>query len=704
MSNRNFTIHSGERTASSATQAIKATSATIALAFDVTVVDGTSATLNISVEWSPNGTNFGAAATPDTLPEITTTGVYQKVFDVKAKFYRVVFAVGGDVAEIQAITHDHDGGTFTVSFDEEGPSADLDWDAPEVAISAEGELTIAVKPVAAVAAQGKLTIDVKPIDAVAAQGTLIIGAEPSPGVKAQGQLTIAEPVSDGDQFTIDDQEYTLLDEPLVAYDIDIGADEDATKVNIVAAINASGTPGTEYFAGTEIHPTVEATTFDADVMVLEARDYGTAGNSIATVESGQGLTHVDNVFDENTLGTVLAGVQPDSFTIDTQVYRLMETTEQAYDVAIGEDEASAKVNIIAAINETGVVGVNYHVGTEEHPTVSAAAFVGDNAILTADSKGIAGDAIATTETFSSGSNTFDATTLGAVTAGTADTVTIDERTYMFLDTLVNVDGNVAIGATLATAQANLVAAVNREIGYGTKYANATTPHLTVSIADFADDDAILTSRIASAASDDIVTTETFDEVTNVFDATTLGGETTGIDGDSLTIDLTVYTYVDALTGASNELLIGATLATAQAALVTALASHATVAIAAFATNVAVLTAVELGAVGNAIATTETFASGSNVFDAATLGTETLGVNGVLDELEKFANISSVEVTRNGAGDWDVTFPSSDGDVALMTIEDENLTGGTTSAVGESTKGVNSTVTFLGVATHFDSNK
>lgn len=452
MSNRNFTIHTGERTASSATKAIKATSETIALAFDVTVVDGTSATLNISVEWSPNGTNFGPAATPDTLPEITATGVYQKRFDIKAKYYRVVFTVGGDVQEVQAITHDHTDGTFTVSFDSEGPSEDLDWDAPEVAISAEGALTIAAKPVAAVAAQGELTIDVKPID--------------------------------------------------------------------------------------------------------------------------------------------------------------------------------------------------------------------------------------------------------------GDDLLIDEETYTFQDTLTDVAGNVAIGATLATAQANLVAAINRELGYGTKYANSTDQHPTVSIADFDTDAAILTARTAGSASDAIVTTETFDAATNVFDETTLGGETTGIDGDSLTIDLTVYTYVDALTGAENELLIGATLATAQAALVTALATHATVAIAAFDTNVAVLTAVELGADGNAIATTETFASGSNVFDAATLGTETLGVWGVLDELEKFANIGqgSLEVTRNGAGDWDVTFPSTDGDVELITIDGTNLTGGSTADVAQTTQGVNATVTFQGVATHFDSNR
>lgn len=144
--------------------------------------------------------------------------------------------------------------------------------------------------------------DVKPLSS---RGVPVDGVD---GVAAQGTLTIAEPVTDGDQFTIDTQEYTLLDTPLVAYDIDIGANEAATKVNIVAAINASGTEGVEYFAGTLVHPTVEATAFATDDMVMTARSTGTAGNAIATVESGQELTHASNIFDATTLGTTTTGV------------------------------------------------------------------------------------------------------------------------------------------------------------------------------------------------------------------------------------------------------------------------------------------------------------------------------------------------------------------------------------------------------------
>jgi len=128
------------------------------------------------------------------------------------------------------------------------------------------------------------------------------------GVAAQGTLTIAEAVTDGDEFTLDAVVYTLLDTPAAAYDIAIGVNEAATKVNIVAAINASGTPGTEYFAGTLIHPTVGAAAFVGDDSVFTAKSTGVAGNAIATTETGQGFTHISNKFDATTLGTTVAGV------------------------------------------------------------------------------------------------------------------------------------------------------------------------------------------------------------------------------------------------------------------------------------------------------------------------------------------------------------------------------------------------------------
>jgi hypothetical protein len=392
----------------------------------------------------------------------------------------------------------------------------------------------------------------------------------------------------------------------------------------------------------------------------------------------------------------------DTFTIDEQTYRLMDTPEQAYDIAIGDNEAESKINIIAAINASGTEGTEYFYDTFAHPTVSAAAFGGDDAILTARLTGLAGNALVSTETFASSSNKFDDTTLGTETTAAADTLTIDTKVYTFQDVLTDVDGHVLIGTDVDASQVNLVAAVARSAGAGTLYAGETTPHPTVDLADFASDDAILTAKTEGLAGDSIATTETFDEGTNVFDATTLGDTTTGVDADTLTIDTTEYTFVTTA-AVAGDVAVGADIAASKVNLVAAVADHATVSMADFIVNDAVLTAVVVGTAGNAIASTETFASGSNILDDTTLGTETLGVNGIKTELELLASITTVAVSGT-AGDIDVTFPSAMGDVPMISIDDTNLSGGTTSGVAEDTEGVDATTTFVGVATHFDSHK
>jgi hypothetical protein len=84
--------------------------------------------------------------------------------------------------------------------------------------------------------------------------------------------------------------------------------------------------------------------------------------------------------------------------------------------------ADTQQNIIDAINLTGTPGTQYAASMTIHPTVSAAtAWDSDDLVLTAKTAGAAGDLIATTETFTAGTNVFDDTTLGGTRAG-ADAV------------------------------------------------------------------------------------------------------------------------------------------------------------------------------------------------------------------------------------------------------------------------------------------
>lgn len=103
-----------------------------------------------------------------------------------------------------------------------------------------------------------------------------------------------------------------------------------------------------------------------------------------------------------------------------------------------------------------------------------------------------------------------------------DTLTIGTYTYTFVATPA-ATGDVAIGAAVANSQANLVAAIND----GDSFNEASE---FVTAGDFAADDCILTAVDGGVAGESVATTETFNAVTNVFDGTTLGTTTEGVDG------------------------------------------------------------------------------------------------------------------------------------------------------------------------------
>ena len=76
----------------------------------------------------------------------------------------------------------------------------------------------------------------------------------------------------------------------VINEIKIGADAKTTLDNIKAAINVSGTPGTEYSIGTVANPKVTATTNTDTTQVVEALTGGVAGNAIASTVTATHLT------------------------------------------------------------------------------------------------------------------------------------------------------------------------------------------------------------------------------------------------------------------------------------------------------------------------------------------------------------------------------------------------------------------------------
>lgn len=113
-------------------------------------------------------------------------------------------------------------------------------------------------------------------------------------VAASGSVTLADELDDQDSFRIGDQTYVFATTPDAANEIDIGADQDGSCANLVAAINGTGTPGTEYFAGTSPVTGITATYNGSGVVQLDADLPGAHGNSFEITNLvGTDVTVVD---------------------------------------------------------------------------------------------------------------------------------------------------------------------------------------------------------------------------------------------------------------------------------------------------------------------------------------------------------------------------------------------------------------------------
>jgi hypothetical protein len=74
---------------------------TVRVAVDVTAITGT---LDVSVEWSVDGTTFAAASPADTLTQFTAAGVEFGQFAAKAPYHRLVYNIVTGPATFGAVT------------------------------------------------------------------------------------------------------------------------------------------------------------------------------------------------------------------------------------------------------------------------------------------------------------------------------------------------------------------------------------------------------------------------------------------------------------------------------------------------------------------------------------------------------------------------------------------------------------------------
>lgn len=108
-------------------------------------------------------------------------------------------------------------------------------------------------------------------------------------VMATGTLTSSDVFVDTQTVTIGSIVYTTVaalgTNPVVPYQVLIGANQTASHANLKKAINNEGTIGTHYSAGTLEHPTVWCSSANGTTNVVLAKRAGARGNSIATTET-----------------------------------------------------------------------------------------------------------------------------------------------------------------------------------------------------------------------------------------------------------------------------------------------------------------------------------------------------------------------------------------------------------------------------------
>jgi len=126
-----------------------------------------------------------------------------------------------------------------------------------------------------------------------------------PAIKAQGKLTLPNQPSVGETITLGTKTYSFVASLVTNTDgqIVIGVNAAATRANIMAAVNLSGLPGSQYASATSLNADVEVTSISGNDVIFTSKVGGTAGNSIASTST----LVAPNVFDATTLGTYRAG-------------------------------------------------------------------------------------------------------------------------------------------------------------------------------------------------------------------------------------------------------------------------------------------------------------------------------------------------------------------------------------------------------------
>lgn len=232
-------------------------------------------------------------------------------------------------------------------------------------------------------------------------------------------------VSEGATVTIGANVYTFKEVPLLANDVLIGADAEASLSNLKKRLNLTGTRGVTYGMDAVEDPNVIGGTLTSTTLKVWARTIGTTPNTLATTETSATLSWADSTLGGGT-GTSDPGVTTAgaTFTLDNVTYmavvRLAESIglpSVANQILWVTSEAVFLDNVKSAVNRTGTPGTDYSTATEIHPTVEATTNTNTVQTFVAKKIGTGGNSIVTTETMANYAFTGATMASGTLTDG-----------------------------------------------------------------------------------------------------------------------------------------------------------------------------------------------------------------------------------------------------------------------------------------------
>lgn len=189
------------------------------------------------------------------------------------------------------------------------------------------------------------------------------------GLSATGTLTTTGNFTANDEVTIGANTYTFVASPSSAYDVDLGATAAISLSNLAAAINGTGTPGTEYAAGTVVHPTVTAVA-TATTLEITAITGGTGGNSIVLTEDTDG----GGTWSVSGSGTLAGGT---AGNVDALVVMGLDATRAAYFDDIKEVRTYVTTNLADGFRASGYDFTRSHAAGEQDVNTGFAWWVED---------------------------------------------------------------------------------------------------------------------------------------------------------------------------------------------------------------------------------------------------------------------------------------------------------------------------------------